>query len=736
MESKQIEKQTNETKNKDTNSKKRKSDRQNSKKNSNKEEKKDKKSEKKPKTKNEITERKKLKNPLNSINEKPKISNPKKSKKCSLFSIIKKFFFRHKKSFFISIGVIVSIIVLLIVLKILIKNKEEEIKNNNDRNDFYNIQPIITSETNLKKEFNIITKIGDLKRFSVIQKSEEEFKTNSEIIITKILRKTIYDIYFKSVENASKENKKYYSKMYKGIISIRSECTILDKEDCSPLPLVDLTSESINFNQINSDMFKNNSIALCAFNITDNNVITTISCPEALPDNKRNEIILDLYFFRPPAVERADKKGDNISLTINYENGMTKIRETNGGYCNIFNNLNSKCTTDMNTTLDSEGNLIIYDEQAFTRINYDENNIYTKNKITNLKDVSENIKEKDLKNYENSIYNLLPLINPYMKEETQFTEKEYDDLYNVIKDKKYQDQNSSKHQNYIPKKTRNTFRNLKYNAINDNNQYIPRAELFTNKITPVQIDLDFKINTGINSEIMGAYGSIIFDDQEIVYSSIEEISIIQELIDKLETFSKAGNLLASKLYDKINNKLEMITNTLSIQIKSLDDLLIYHDIYPVFNSTLINYSNNILPIEIIEYSNQLLSALSGIYYNMKSGSIKLNVDNLSDNIYTYIDELHELIDKILNNFSTLTKILLTNNNTYTQITNYYLNNTSSSYYNLIQKIKTIIDTYFIKEYEAIFPKINELIYLIELNSNETLNNELNSLQELYNNIKK
>ena len=735
MESKQIEKQTNETKNKDTNSKKRKSDKQNSKNNSNKEEKKDKKSEKKPKTKNEITERKKLKNPLNSINEKPKISNPKKSKKCSLFSIIKKFFFRHKKSFFISIGVIVSIIVLLIVLKILIKNKEEEIKNNNDRNDFYNIQPIITSETNLKKEFNIITKIGDLKRFSVIQKSEEEFKTNSEIIITKILRKTIYDIYFKSVENASKENKKYYSKMYKGIISIRSECTILDKEDCSPLPLVDLTSESINFNQINSDMFKNNSIALCTFNITDNNVITTISCPEELPDNKRNEIILDLYFFRPPAVERADKKGDNISLTINYENGMTKIRETNGGYCNIFNNLNSKCTTDMNTTLDSEGNLIIYDEQAFTRINYDENNIYTKNKITNLKDVSENIKEKDLKNYENSIYNLLPLINPYMKEETQFTEKEYDDLYNVIKDKKYQDQNSSKHQNYIPKKTRNTFRNLKYNAINDNNQYIPRAELFTNKITPVQIDLDFKINTGINSEIMGAYGSIIFDDQEIVYSSIEEISIIQELIDKLVTFSKAGNLLASKLYDKINNKLEMITNTLSIQIKSLDDLLIYHDIYPVFNSTLINYSNNILPIEIIEYSNQLLSALSGIYYNMKSGSIKLNVDNLSDNIYTYIDELHELIDKILNNFSTLTKILLTNNNTYTQITNYYLNNTSSSYYNLIQKIKTIIDTYFIKEYEAIFPKINELIYLIELNSNETLNNELNSLQELYNNIK-
>ena len=53
---------------------------------------------------------------------------------------------------------------------------------------------------------------------------------------------------------------------------------------------------------------------------------------------------------------------------------------------------------------------------------------------------------------------------------------------------------------------------------------------------------------------MGAYGSIIFDDKEIIYSSIEEVSIIQELIEKLSTLSKAGNLLASKLYDKIYNK--------------------------------------------------------------------------------------------------------------------------------------------------------------------------------------
>ena len=52
---------------------------------------------------------------------------------------------------------------------------------------------------------------------------------------------------------------------------------------------------------------------------------------EALPNNKRNEIIFDLYFFRPPAAERADKERDNITLTIKKSNNKTIIHATNGG---------------------------------------------------------------------------------------------------------------------------------------------------------------------------------------------------------------------------------------------------------------------------------------------------------------------------------------------------------------------------------------------------------------------
>ena len=66
----------------------------------------------------------------------------------------------------------------------------------------------------------------------------------------------------------------------------------------------------------------------------------------------------------------------------------------------------------------------------------------------------------------------------------------------------------------------------------------------------------------------------------------------------------------------------------------------------------------------------------------------------------------------------------------TEITNYYLNNTSSSFYNIIQRIKTILDTYFIDEYETVNPKIQEIMDLLELNSNDALKDELNSLKDL------
>ena len=316
---------------------------------------------------------------------------------------IKKLLRKYKLIIVVSIIIIIILAVLsyFILNYFYKKNKNGKHKIKDDKNITQEAPGIYSHDSDyyeygaqIKKEFNILTKTGELKHISVIQKSNEETKLNSEFVTSKITRKTNYDIYFISEEDASEENKKFYSKMYKGIVSIRSECTVTDRDDCQPQPLIDLTSKSRNIRLLDSKDFKDMPIPLCEFNITDNHVITTMRCPESLPGNKRNEIILDLYFFRPPAAERPDKEGDNITLIIKQENELTKIHETNGGLCNIYNNIGSKCTTEMNTTLDKEGNLLNYNEQAITIINFDDKNSYSKNKITNLIDVSEKIQKK------------------------------------------------------------------------------------------------------------------------------------------------------------------------------------------------------------------------------------------------------------------------------------------------------------------------------------------------------
>ena len=587
-------------------------------------------------------------------------------------------------------------------------------------------------ESQIKKEFEINTKKGDLRRISIVQNSKEETKFNNEPIKTDITRKTNYIIDFINEEKSTGKYKKFYSKMYTGVVAIESECTSVDNDNCEPKPLIDLDSKIKNLRSLNSEYLKDKAIPICVFNITDNHIITTMICPEALPDNKRNEIILDLYFFRPPAAERADKKRDNITLTIEKGDDKTTIHETNGGYCNLFNNWGSQCTTEMTTILDKEGNVISYNEEAITKINYDEKNSYKKDKKTNLIDNSSTIKKNNIKNYQIYLDELLEKLETYMKEEIQFDYDEYEDLYNVIMDAKYSD-NKSTEEHYIPTKRRNTFRNLNHNTGAD--KFIQLMELFSNKITPVQIDIDFKINPGLNSDKIGAYGILKLDDQQMVYSSIEENSVIQDVIDKLSSLSKSGNYLATELYDKIYKLLEKLSSEVSIQVNTLDELIMYYDISKVFNTTLIELSYRKLPIEIIELSNKLVRTLNSIFKNIKLGDIKYYVEKLHDDIYNYIHDLHELIREILNNLETLSNVLLTKENRFTKITNYYLNNTSASYYNIIYKIQIILQNYFIHEYEKIYPKVQDLIEKFELNSDEILENELKQLKDLYNDIK-
>ena len=86
------------------------------------------------------------------------------------------------------------------------------------------------------------------------------------------------------------------NKIYTASISIESECISTYNEKCNPKKLVDLTEQnnsnlrsSRNLEEIYD--LKDIQISLCLVNFTENKTITSVLCPESLPESKQIEII-------------------------------------------------------------------------------------------------------------------------------------------------------------------------------------------------------------------------------------------------------------------------------------------------------------------------------------------------------------------------------------------------------------------------------------------------------------
>ena len=86
---------------------------------------------------------------------------------------------------------------------------------------------------------------------------------------------------------------------------------------------------------------------------------------------------------------------------------------------------------------------------AITNITTDENNGYIKNKLTHLIDISEQIKDFNPLKYKISLEKLLANLEPYMKEDIQFTTDDFKELYQIVmtKPKFFKKKNSKKFRN-------------------------------------------------------------------------------------------------------------------------------------------------------------------------------------------------------------------------------------------------------------------------------------------------
>ena len=644
------------------------------------------------------------------------------------------------KILFIVLGVLILVLAVAIIIYFFVIQKKNPISDTDKgeadqssgqgNKEDHPIVPVPSNNDDKKlgSEFDINTKVGDLKRISVNQKYKEDMLIDGEKSDAFLTRITNYDIYIISEEDSDEDNKLFYDKMYTCAISIQSECYSSSKDDCTPSKVIDLSNSvrrNLDYNRKLQEVndLKDVPVPICLFNLTNNDVITSISCHDKFSEQKKKMLLLDLYFFRPPGIKRLSKENMNDTI-IRKTVGNKKItREKNGGICDIENAEFSFCTTDMNTTTDLENNLLTYEEEAIMNITTDQKNSYIKTKNTKLVDITKNVENLNVKAYEQNLNKILNKLDPYFKNEVLFSNQDFNEVYIV---NKYGMKALKNHQK----------RNLVSEA--KNNNMIKQENNLFNFFSPeigINVDISLYDNVGINSDFMEANTLLYLENKKQDISTSREPSRnITEILKDLTFLSGAGNHLATKLYQKANISLENMTEEIDKAITNLNDLIKYKDLSDLFDSTLSLDHIKELPFIIIQESSNLQKKLDELLNNIENGGIKQNLKILNKNIYDYLSESHSIIYELFCNLRELSSSLSSSKSKLTEISTYYLNHTSTSYVTTIEKARNILTNYYKDEYNLIKPIIDNTVEIFEEKLTGSLRKEINIIDNLYEKI--
>ena len=633
--------------------------------------------------------------------------------------------------------VLIAVVIIIVVILLPKKDPPEENGNQNGNTNVVNppsttpVKPPIGEDENLdfrdlvskygpiemETTYKINTNPNDLKRIYINQRYYEDIKISGSLTKRLVDRKTNYDIYVISETEPDEETKYSYNKIYTCSISIASECISTKDEYCLPKKLVDLNDQDYsNVRRLNKvESLENIPLPICIFNMTDNNVILSIACHKNISNTRVSSIVLDLYFFRPPGIKRIDKRAGNITITQRTEGDFQIIRETNGGICDVENSIGSFCSTDMNTTKDKNGNLIAYEELAFSNITTNEDNYYIKSKITSLSDKTKFVNELNPVKYNKTLSQILPHLKEYMKVHEQFSSENFKELY----------YDSKGLTNLL-----NERRRLSNEA--KDTQLIYSENLFNyGHYSGMQILINLTNNLGLNTQNMEASSGFKFDSEKSEsLGYLNQKTNMSNILKDIKTISTAGSNLADKLYKAINGIFSNLTNLINTEIPTLNNLVKYKELTDIFDATFSLDNLKEVPFDFIEESSNLVKKLEQIYKGINDGSLKKNIVTLNDCIYHFITQSHILIDKIYNNLDELSYLINSPKETISVISTYYLNHTSSSYIGTIEKASQILLNYYENEKELIVPKVEKQIELFENVTIESIQKQLNLIKKL------
>ena len=568
----------------------------------------------------------------------------------------------NKKYLYIILIIVFACSIIICLSVLLTLNKK--VKNEN-----------IIDESN----FAINTEVNKLSQYLMKSSQVHYSMSNSNNSTLSVFQIAKYDIYTLN-ESLPEKEIDLFSKKYTTAIIVNSQCYEFknNKNNCELKKYLDLTIKNQNNlrrNYENIDEIKQVILPICLIEHSNTNIIFSVTCPETLSENLKSNIISAFQSIKPNLIKENYQNYNISGLTFNITNNETNINLFDKRCEQKSKNENQSCETIRNITADRLGNLQKSIKLTnFEKIKDSKNEYYNK-----INCVFENISNENNAVEENFKYNLnliLELIKPLMKKEIYMT---LDMLNNSTKNKS----------NY------STFRKLEDENLNYSG--FKQVKFFSKSLFGINMELniknDFGLDKGENTKVIS---NLIRGEKTDEISKDETFTNLYEIMNNFISLSKAGNKMANLLYLKFNETFSNFINDIISNITILNNLLVFKDLSSIFDSTLAIDNLRELPNSIIISSQNLYSNISNLNKSLGNSIIKIKTQ-LKDNIQSFINTSHNLLDYIINNLTEFNELLESNKSKITEISTYYLQYKDSKYEDIIKNAKLILDNYNIKE---------------------------------------
>ena len=567
-----------------------------------------------------------------------------------------------------------------------------------------------------KPNFKILTKTNNLNQ--VLMKSNIKHSSISNGVESTTLSaftKAKLDLYTLNESLAIEDSKDFYSSKYYTVITINSMCTTFSasKSDCDLQQYLDLTIKNKNLRTIDEEdleLIKEAILPICVIEHTDTNIIISVTCPETLSYNLKEDIISSFQSIKPETIQGIVSDNSVAGTSITEKDNRKYIDSFNKA-CDDYDGDPSKnevCETKKNIVTDLDGNLISMKKSTKKEIIKDEHHKNIRTKVYYIEDVS-NSQNFDSNNYKKNLENVFEVIKPYMKKEDYAISNSFNEiLENLMKG----ESNSTKELRGLAAEKR------------EDNIGIFEDQIFSQEINGIDIGINLKNDIGLD---YGSNSKIISDlttgkgSNELSHS--ESNTKLNETMDKFISLSKSANLIASSLHEELNEPLLEIRNNIDSNINDLNNLLSFKDLSAIFDSTLSISELSTIPYTIVASSENLYSSLNKIN-NEILYSINDYKNNLKEAISSFLAESHQLLYYIFSNLTETSRLLSSKKSKIAEISSYYLNDTDTSFVDMIQKAKEIMSNYYINEKKLIKPLVDKML-------NEFYNDSIISAEKLH-----